>query len=202
MSKKVSLDDASALLYMVPFIASGVYALYLWVASGISSLLPSSVYLTVTTDPILFLVGTFSVMLGVVLEVSSTGPAGRPAKLGSIGSMLQTIAMGSFILALVCAFYAHGFYDISGAASDFLAGRFSIVFPVVMVLLSYLVSARFNLASLRTPTVLGIAAMLLSPALLYAIGRRNSTWGLVVALIFLLAGLGLFLRNSKRLPSA
>ncbi|MGD0477385.1 MAG: hypothetical protein ABSB29_04355 [Nitrososphaerales archaeon] len=198
MSKKVSSDDASTLLYMVPFIASGVYALYLWVASGISSVLPSSVYLTVTRDPILFLVGTLSVMLGVVLEVSSTGPSGRPAKLGSLGNTLQTIAVASFILAFVCAFYAHGFSDVSGAASDFLVGRFSIVFPVVMVLFSYLISARFNFTSLRTPTILGIVAMLLSPASLYAIGRRNPSLGLVVALVFLLAGLGLFLISNRK----
>jgi cation transporter-like permease len=198
MNKKVSSDDASILLYMVPFIASGVYALYLWVGRGISFVLPSSVYLTVTRDPILFLVGTFSVMLGVVLEVSSTGPSGRSAKLGSVGSTLQTIALASFILAFVCAFYAHGFYDFSGAVSDFIVGRFSIIFPVMIILFSYLASARFNLSSIRTPTVLGIVAMLLSPASLYAIGRRNSTLGFVVALAFLLAGLGLFLMPSRK----
>lgn len=198
MSKKVSSDDVSTLLYMVPFIASGVFALYLWVGRGISSVLPSSVYLTVTRDPILFLVGTFSVMLGVVLEVSSAGPSGRPAKLSSVASTLQTIGLAGFILAFVCAFYAHGFYDIPGTVNDFLVGRFSIIFPVMMILFSYLASARFNLGSIRTPTVLGIVAMLLSPASLYAIGRRNPTLGFVVALAFLLAGLGLFLMPRRR----
>jgi len=201
MSRKFSTDDASTLLYMVPFIASGVYALYLWVASGVSSVLPSSVYLTVTRDPILFLVGTLSVMLGVALEVTSTGPQGRAAKLGAVGQTLQTIAAASFILAFVCAFYAHGFSDVSGSASDFLVGRFGIVFPILMVLFSYLVSGRFNLTSLRTPTILGIVAMLFSPAFLYAIGKRNSTLGLAVALVFLLAGLGLFLMSNRKVAS-
>lgn len=153
---------------------------------------------TVTRDPILFLVGTFSVMLGVVLEVSSAGPSGRPAKLSSVASTLQTIGLAGFILAFVCAFYAHGFYDIPGTVNDFLVGRFSIIFPVMMILFSYLASARFNLGSIRTPTVLGIVAMLLSPASLYAIGRRNPTLGFVVALAFLLAGLGLFLMPRRR----
>jgi hypothetical protein len=198
MSKKVSSDDASVLLYMVPFIASGVYALYLWVAGGFSSILPTSAYLTVTRDPILFLVGTLSVMLGVVLEVSYAGPAGKTAKLGSVGDTLQTIAVASFILALVSALYAHGFSDVSGAVSDFLVGRFSLVFPGVMVLFSYLITARFNLSSLRRPTILGIIAMLLSPAFLYAIGRRHSTLGLAVALVFLLAGIGLFLMPNRK----
>jgi hypothetical protein len=201
MSKKVSSDDVSILLYMVPFIASGVYALYLWVGSGISSVLPESVYLTVTRDPILFLVGTFSVMLGVVLEVSSTGPAGRRAKLSSVSNALQTIAVASFVLALVCAFYANGFSNASGAANDFLTGRFTLVFPVLMVLFSYLITARFNLISIRTPTILGIIAMLLVPASLYEIGKRSTVLGLVVALVFMIAGLCLFLVPNRKVTN-
>lgn len=198
MSKRVSSDDASMLLYMVPFVASGIYALYFWVAGGISSVLPSSVYLTVTRDPYLFLAGTLSVMLGVVLEVSSTSPARRPAKLGSVGSTLQTIAAASFILALVCAFYANGFTDISGVANDFLVGRYSLVFPAVLVLFSYLITARFNLASLRTPNILGIIAMLLVPVSMYGIGRRNPTLGLVAGLAFVMVGIALFMMSNRK----
>jgi len=198
MSKRVSPDDAAVLLYVVPFFASGVYALYLWATGGISSVLPGSVYLTVTRDPILFLVGTFSVMLGVVLEVSSTSPAGRPAKLGSVGGTLQTIAAASFVLAVVCALYANGFSDLSGAMNDFLMGRFDVVFPLVMVLLSYLITARFNLASIRTPVTLGIIAMLLVPASAYVIGKRSTILGLAVAFVFMIAGLGLFLMSDRK----
>jgi hypothetical protein len=198
MSKKFSSDDVSILLYMVPFIASGVYALYLWAVSGISSVLPESVYLTVTRNPILFLVGTFSVLLGVVLEVASAAPSGRPAKLSSVGSTLQNIAVTSFILALVCAFYANGFSNVSGAASDFLTGRFSLVFPAVMVLFSYLVTARFNLVSLGTPTILGIIAMILVPASLYEVGKRSTVLGLAVAFAFMIVGLGLFLMSHRK----
>ena len=201
MSKKVSSDDASVLLYMVPFIASGVYALYLWTASGISSVLPGSVYLTVTRDPILFLVGTFSVMLSVVLEVSSTSPAGRPAKLGSVGGTLQTIAAASFILAVVCALYANGFTDVSGAANDFFVGRLDLIFPLVMVLFSYLITARFNLDSLRTPVILGIIAMLLVPVSAYEIGKRSTILGLAVAFVFMIAGLGLFLMSDRKVAN-
>ncbi|MGD0145345.1 MAG: hypothetical protein ABSB53_00620 [Nitrososphaerales archaeon] len=198
MSKKLSSDDASVLLYMVPFIASGAYALYLWVGSGISLVLPGSVYLTVTRDPILFLAGTLCVMLGVVLEINSTAPAGRPAKLGSVGNTLQTIAVTGFILAFVCALYANGFSDGSGAVNDFLTGRFGLVFPIVMVLFSYLITARFDLVSLRTPTILGIIAMILVPASLYEIGKRSSTLGLAVAFVFMMAGLSLFLMANRK----
>jgi len=198
MNKKVSSDDASVLLYAVPFLASGIYALYLWAASGISSVLPGTVYLTVTRNPILFLVGTFSVMLGVVLEVSSTGPAGRPAKLGAVGSTLQTIAAASFILAIVCAFYSNGFSSVSGAADDFLLGRFDLIFPLVMLLFSYLITAHFDIAYVKTPTILGIIAMLLVPASLYELGKRNTIIGLAVGLAFMVAGLSLFLMSDRK----
>lgn len=196
MSKKVSSDDVVVLLYMVPFIAYVVYALYLWAAGGISAVLPESVYLTVTRDPVLFLVAAFSVMLGVVLDVRLTAPSGRPAKLSSVGNTLQTIAVASFVLAFLCALYADGLS--AGAVSDFLTGRFSLVFPVVMVLFSYLITARFNLPSLKTPTMLGIIAMLLAPAFLYEVGRRSTVLGLVVALVFMMAGLGLFLMSNRK----
>ncbi len=40
MSGRGYSDDLTALLYLVPFAASGVYGLYLWVGAGLSALLP------------------------------------------------------------------------------------------------------------------------------------------------------------------
>ncbi len=198
MSNKGLSQDASALLYLVPFAASGVYALYLWVLGGVSPILPATVYLKVTRDPILFVVGSLSVMLGVAIEVSSTDQAGRSAKLDTLGNTLQSIAAASLILALLSAWYANGFSDVTGAATDFIVGRFGLVFPVVMVLLSYLVTAKFNLGPLRSPMVLGIVAMLLVPVSVYAFGKRNGVLGIALGLLFLVIGLALFLMSSRK----
>ena len=200
MSKKVSSDDFATLLYLVPFIASGVYGIYLGVADGVSHVLSSTVYLTVTRDPILFLIGTLSVLLGVVLEVSSTSPAGRPAKLGSVSSSLQVIAAASFVLALVCALYAHGFSDLSAAAHDFVIGRFSLIFPILLVVFSYVITVPFNLSSVGKPAILGIIAMLLVPVSVYEIGKRNALVGLGAALVLLIVGSGFFLMSTKKAP--
>jgi hypothetical protein len=198
MSKRFSTDDVSVFLYMIPFIGSFVYALYLGVVDRVSSVLSSSIYLTVTRDPFLFLLGTFSVMLGIVFEVSSAAPTERSAKLGSVGKTLQSIAVASFILALACSLYAHGFSNVSAAASDFIAGRFSLVFPLMMVLLSYLITVRINLSSIGTPTFLGIVAMLLVPVSVYEVGKRNTALGLAGALILIIVGLGLFIKSNKK----
>jgi len=198
MSTRGRYEDVSTLLYLVPFIASGVYGLALWLQSGISLVLPSSVYLTVTRDPFLFIIGSLAVMLGVIIEVNGTEPATLPAKLASIGSILQSIAVASLILVLICAFYANGFTDVSGAATDFIIGRYGIVFPVLLVLLSYLVTAQFKLESVTNRTVLAVIALLLVPASLYEIGKRQTGLGLGIAFVFLMIGLALYLIPERK----
>jgi len=196
MSRVGSTDDVSVLLYLVPFIASGVYGIVLWVQAGISVQLPSAVYLTVTRDPIIFAIGTLAVFAGAFLEVNSTERSARREKLSSIGNTLQSIAAASLILVLISAIYANG-TDLSGAATDFIVGRYGLVFPVMMVVLSYLITAQFNLGSIRSPQMIGIIALLLVPVSLYEIGRRQTALGLVISLALLVLGTYLFVRKNS-----
>jgi hypothetical protein len=189
MSRRPYSDDITALLYLVPFAASGVYGLYLWVTSGVSLILPANVYLSVTRNPVLFGLGSLAVLLAVILEVNWTDPSGRAGKLASVSNTLQSMAVASLILAFIAALYANGFLDLSGAATDFIVGRYALVFPAMLVLLSYLMRAQFRLQSLRTPKVLGIIALLLVPASLYALGKRQPAAGLGAAFVLLLLGL-------------
>lgn len=197
MSSSGRFGDATAVLYIVPFLASGIYGLYLWLQAGLSVTLPSSVYLTVTRDPYVFMLGSMAVLLGVVLDMTGTDPAQRKAKLASLGSNLQSLAAASLVLVLVCAFYANGF-NVSNAAEDFIVGRYGLVFPAVLVFLSYLVTAQFNLPSLAKPKVLGIVALLLVPASVYEIGKRQVTVGLAVAFLLLIVGASAFLLPERK----
>ncbi len=198
MSLRGRSEDLSTLLYMVPFVASGVYGIFLWVQRGISATLPSSVYLTVTRDPILFVVGSLSVLLGVIIEVSGAEPTARPARVLAISNTLQSVAAASLILVLLSAWYANGFTDLTGAGTDFIVGRYGIVFPAMLVLLSYLISARFGLSSLRSRKSLAIVAMLLVPVSLYELGKRVLAVGLLVALVLLVFGVGVYLTPEKK----
>ncbi len=201
MSTRGRAEDISALLYLAPFVASGVYGLVLWVQEGISAILPSSVYLTVTRDPILFMLGTLAVLLGVMVEVNGTDQAARRSRLASIGSTLQSMAAASLILVLLSAWYANGFTDLGGAAADFIVGRYGIVFPAMLVLLSYLISAQFRLSSLRRRKSLAVIVLLLVPVSLYEIGKRALFVGLLIAFLLLLAGLGIYLVPERKAPS-
>ena len=189
MSSSGRYGDLSAILYLVPFALSGVYAIYLWAQTGLSALLPTSVYLTVTRDPYVFMAGSVAIMLAVVLDLSGTEQGGRKAKLSSLAGTLQSVAIASLILVVIAAFYANGFINVSGAADDFIVGRYGLVFPGVMFLLSYLITARFNFRGLQNPRALGIIALLLVPASIYEIGKRQTALGLGVAFVLLVVGL-------------
>lgn len=198
MSTRGRAEDLSTLLYLVPFAASGAYGLILWVQNGISPTLPSSVYLAVTRDPVLFMLGTLSVLLGVMVEVNGTDLSARRSRLAAIGSTLQSMAAASLILVLLAAWYANGFTDLAGAATDFIVGRYGIVFPAMLVLLSYLISAQFKLSSLRSRKALAVIALLLVPVSLYGVGKRAPFVGLLIAFLFLLAGLGIYLVPERK----
>jgi hypothetical protein len=202
MATRGYAEDVSTLLFLVPFLAAGIYGLVLWVQAGISAVLPTSVYLTVTRDPILFIIGSLSIMLGVMIEVNSADPSTRQAKLASLGNNLQSIAIASLVLVVISALYANGFLDVSGAATDFIIGRYGLVFPAVLVLLSYLLTARFKWSSLKNRKVLAVIALLLVPASIYELGMRQPALGLGGALILLIVGVALFVIPEKKKPAA
>lgn len=197
MSSSGRYGDLSAVLYLVPFIASGAYGLYVWAGIGFSAALPSAVYLTVTRDPYLFMAGSLAVMLAIVLDMVDTAPPQRRARLSSLGGTLQSVAVASLVLVVMAAIYANG-TSLSGAAGDVMAGRYGLIFPFVMVLLSYLITAQFRLSALANRNVLGIVALLLVPASIYEIGRRQTAIGMGLALVFLLLGLGAFILPGKK----
>jgi hypothetical protein len=201
MSTRVRYEDVSTLLYLVPIVVPIIYALVLWVQNGISPAFPSSVYLTVTRDPILFIGVSLAVMLGVIIEVNGTEPAARTAKLASLGGTLQSIAVASLVIVLIGALYANGFTDITGAGTDFIVGRYGIVFPAALVLLSYLMTVRFKLPGVTRRQILAAIALLLVPASLYEVGKRDTAVGVVLSFVLLVVGLALYLVPEKKPPA-
>ncbi|HEV2226099.1 MAG TPA: hypothetical protein VGR56_04755 [Nitrososphaerales archaeon] len=202
MATRGYAEDISTLLFLVPFLGAGIYGLVLWVQAGISPVLPTSVYLTVTRDPVLFIIGTLSILLGVMIQVNSADPSARQARLASLGNELQSKAIASLILVIISAFYANGFLDLSGAATDFIIGRYALVFPAMLVLLSYLLTARFRWSSLMNRKVLAVIALLLVPASIYVLGKRQPTLGLGGALVLLIVGVALFVIPERKKPAA
>lgn len=193
-------EDASTLLYIVPFALSAVYALVLWAQQGLSYYLPKAVFLDVTRDPYIFIVGSLAVFAGMAVELSGTEAAKRAKKLTSLGNSLQAIAAASLVFVVIAALYANGFGDLQGAASDVIVGRYGLVFPVVLVLMSFLLSSQFNLSSLMSRSVLGIVLLLLVPVSIRELGKRSASLGLASAFLLLVLGALVFLYPKKGAP--
>jgi hypothetical protein len=196
MSKGTASGNIVPLLYLVPFIASGVYGLYLWIQNGLTSFLPTTVYLGVTRDPYVFVIGSLAVLLGVVLDVSSSDTNTRGIKIKSVSESLQSLALVCIVLSLIGALYANGFIDLTGAVSDFVVGRYSIVFPTVLVILSYLMTIKVNIDSLFSNKFIAFVLLILSPAAVYELGRKNEAAGVSAGLVLVVIGLFFFFRKS------
>jgi hypothetical protein len=198
MSSRGRYEDASTLLFLVPFIASGAYGIYLWASAGLTPVFPASAYLEVTRDPYVFLAGIFAVLVGVMLDLSGVEPQKRRERLAWTSGYLQKTAAACFILSLLMAWYANGFLDIGGAADDFVVGRYSIVFPALLFLFSYLVNPSLKLGGAASYKFLGFLAMLAVPAVVYEVGKRNIIVGLASGTVFMVAGLYLLLRTGSK----
>lgn len=202
MSSRGRYEDAAAILYLVPFVLSGVYGLFLWVQNGLTAILPSSVYLTVTRDPYVFMAGSVAIFAGVVLDVSGADRGARRAKVASVGSTLQSVAIASLVLVIIAALYANGFSNVGGTASDFIVGRYGIVFPAMMILLSYLITGQFRFSGLVSRKFIGLIALLLVPVSVYELGRRDITVGLALAFVLLVIGVGAFVLPGRKPPTS
>ena len=197
MNRTEAYEDLSAVLFLVPFLASGIYAIVLWAGKGASLLLPTDTYLTVTRDPYVFLIGIFAVFGGVYFELSATERDKRRDKISSLSGTLQKIAAASFVLALLSALYANGF-DPSGTVLDFVVGRYSLVFPAMLVLFSYLIITPFNTGGFGMRSLAGIVVMLLVPAEIYEVGKRNSFVGISFGFVLLLVGMFILLWSRSK----
>ncbi len=189
MNRNAIIEDVSFLLFFVPLIATGVYAIILWVGQGVSAILPVSVFLNVTRNPTLFLFGSFSVMLGTILEVSSEQGEKRAETVISVSRRLQRLAEASLILAILMSWYANSFtFDLGAVGADLLIGRFNLVFPALLFLLSFLIATPISLAKILRPKSIAIIALLLVPVFLFAVGKRNPDIGLAIAFLLLIFG--------------
>ncbi|HLQ03475.1 MAG TPA: hypothetical protein VK114_01645 [Nitrososphaerales archaeon] len=200
MNRKEMYEDGSFLLLLVPFSAAALYALYLWAVQGFSYFLPEQVYLGVTRNPDLFLLGILGIILSTVMEVSSEERARRSERVLLLSKRLQKLAAASLVLAIITAWYANGFSpDLSRTGADLFTGRYTIVFPALLVLLSFLIVTPINLRSLAQAKTVAIILLLAVPVVINEVGKRNTLLGLGGSLILtILAAVMLSWQSDKR----
>jgi hypothetical protein len=197
MNRTELYRDTATIFFIIPFISPTLYAIYLWSAYGFSSFLPSSVYLQVTRDPYIFLIGIFSVILASVIEIASYNQGEREQCLWLISSNIQKIALSSFVLAFVISWYSINFTDISGTVLDFFEGRFNIIFPSFLVLYSFLLVVPIRKQWITNKYFISSFLLILIPPVIY-LGRREPLLSFILAfLLLILAILVIYLRRGE-----
>jgi hypothetical protein len=196
LSSKERMQDLSFLLFLVPFAASAVYAILLWVQAGISLTLPKSVFLQVTENPYVFLLGFTAVVVGATLDVTSEDLQRRRQKLVQESNRLQFLAVAALVLGGLCAWYSAGF-DIGAGAGNLIAGRYAIIFPVMVIAVSFLMLPSVNIKRGDASYLLVLVCAVASFAVIDEVGKRNYFAGLALfaalvalAIYFYLYGVG------------
>ena len=187
-----SKQDIPFLLFLVPFALSAVYAVYLWVSTGISAILPSSVFLGVTENPYVFVVGFLAVIAGASLDILQAEPGNRKAVLESESTTLQKLALLSLVLGGLSAWYSAGF-DPGVAATNFLEGRYVIVFPALLILFSFLFLPALTIKTSQVRNALVVVLLLAVPLSVHEVGKLNFFVGMATGLVLLAIALYLYL---------
>lgn len=192
MMKKDSVEDAAFILYIIPILLNGVYGLWNWVAGGVDLAALQQVYTQLTREPVIFLVGLVAVCVAVVLDARYLSP------IDVIDRRVTRLAVFCFITALIIALLSTGF-NLSSGLILFLQGRYALIFPALLMVLTFLFRVRgmrsTSLRSLRRG--LSLLLLLVSPLTLYLLWRIGVVWYAVFAvpLILVIASLALLIRS-------
>lgn len=188
--------DIAVLLYAAPFIINFLYAIYLWAGAGFSAILPQLVYLEVTQNPYVFLLGFAAVSGAAMIDFDSSTVEARRSSLVSLSKRLQWIAALSFILACLAALYSAA-GNPANMAYNLLDGRYPLIFPAVLLLLSFAILPTFRFQRANTRNGIVLLLLFASPVALYEVGKRSVVAGLGVGLILVLVAAYLMVLPKK-----
>jgi len=194
MKTSDSREDVPFILFLVPFAVPGVYAIYLWAQAGLSATLPQTVFLQVTENPYVFLIGFAAVIFGAVMDVLRAEPALRRAKVLEESTTIQKIAVIALVLGALSAWYAAGF-DPGTAASNVLQGRYVVVFPALLIVFSFVMLPAVSIRKDQTNNVLIAVLLLAIPLAIDEVGKRSFFGGMGIGIVLLVAAVYLYLRN-------
>jgi len=190
--KKNSIEDAAFILYIAPILLNGGYGLWSWVTEGADLTALQQVYITLTREPLIFVAGLLAVCVAVVLDARYLSP------IEDVDRRVTRLAVFCFITALIIALLSTGF-SLSRGLILFLQGRFALIFPALLMVLSFLFRVRWvSSTSLKNAgRGLSLLLLLISPLTLYLLWRLGAVWYavLVVPLLLIIASIILMMKS-------
>ena len=199
LQRAETTENISFILYLVPLISSTIYAISLWTSEGLSLTLPETVYLSVTKDPYLFLISFLAICCAVLIEVFGSSKESRLSRIETNSKQIQILAVISFSAAVLSVWSTIGYsFDISRTLQILLAGRYALIFPLMLFILAFLLntSLKFNLLSFNNLMKnASFILMIASPLIFYGLWRIHVPWeGIIsITLITLIIGVALIL---------
>jgi len=190
--KKDSVEDAAFILYIVPILLNGGYGFWSWVAGGADLAALQQVYTQLTREPLIFLIGLLAVCAAVVLDARYLSP------IEVVDRRITRLAVFCFITALIIALLSTRF-NLSSGLTLFLRGRYALIFPALLMVLSFLFRVR-GLSSTSFKSLgrgLSLLLLLVSPLTLYLLWRLGVVWYAVFAvpLILVIASIALMMKS-------
>lgn len=194
MEKTELIEDLTFLLYLGPFIICGLWGLFLTFSSGFSS---TQIYLLITKDPTVFLIGFGTVLSAALVEINLGSNEESFVRSRRSARNLQRIALASIVLSVISVAGAASLSGDLGAAGGLLVqGRFAFVFPLLVYVSSVVLSPLgLRRSYLKSPPLdfIGFLLIILSPILLYSLWNGDVAWEITAGVPLLLMVLGLVL---------
>ena len=199
-SKSTGIEDTSFLLFLLPIIVSGIFAIYSAVTSSVFNV---DTYIAITGNPIIFIIAIVSVCAALLLEIYYIPSNMRSKSINASARKMQRLAIVTMILTVLAALVALGGAPLPIILGTFLAGRYPILFSALLVSLSFLivVPLKFQMGRNAATNALSIVLLVLSPVA-YFVGSGGSIPfepRAAVAVALLISGLLLMARSSSAL---
>ena len=195
-------EDISFLLYFVPSVISIAYGIYEWYSVGRGSgTMPGTAYLIVSKSPYLYLISMVAVCAALVIDVASTPVNEREPVLGINAARMQILSVIVIIVSLAAAISVGG-YNLSTGFSDFIEGRYALIFSFSLVAISILLVPKQILGSARPSAygeVLGLLLIVAAPIVLYLALKASINFDVsaILAIVVGLIGLYVYTNSSK-----
>jgi hypothetical protein len=199
--KEEMAEDVSLILFLIPILVNGLYGLVLWLARGFSV---ADVFLSVTRDPWVFLIGVVSICLSVLIDWRYSSSEDRTITIRRNAHRIQLLAYFCFASAFLIVWGATGFVHLDAAGGLFFTGKYALIFPALLMVMSVLFTSSGKSLLGDTDSVMSIVSILLllaSPFVLYLLWRIGIVWYLVLGfpLLLIIISLSLMLTLGKKL---
>ena len=185
--RKDSVEDTTFILYIIPILLNGGYGLWSWVAGGADLAALQQAYSYLTREPLIFLAGLLAVCAAVILDTRYLSP------LEVVDERVTRLAFFCFISALIIAMAATGF-NLSSGLILFLRGRYALIFPALLMVLTFLFRVKVDLTQPKGLwRGLSLILLLTSPLTLYLLWRTGAAWYMMFATSLILVVISLIL---------